>query len=623
MRALLAIGCNSYDGANSLEGAEADARSIFHALVESGAGWYDSSRSKLLLSPLLSEVTAALRELLFDSGALETFTLYFAGHGGVTCGSFYMWVRDTEGKAQSVSALPLADVFRYINEASPKQTNLIIDACESNGLIDDLSVLLKPELLGDAGSPALTLIATSARNQGAQESAFGGVGTNAILDCIEGREFVSDAHSALDLVEIGRKVSVMLQLSGQNPVVWGLNLYGAPGFCKNPHHDRDGMAPLRDMVNNWPAEADTVMRQKQETLWAVYTSIPGDWDQIKYQAVVRSTVLFSGLGPEQAADVCERLAATFLQRCMYSSDPFRPVLVVGILASSLLSFLSSPVAEAAAKRLIAATGDALRQANAWLLADLAEDRFALLADKGSGFPDLYFLPLRVAKVLGWAAAGLSLCQNDAHREEAEHQFRSLLKFILENYPGSVVALSDAQAPAWCIALAKAANLGMKEEGEQLLGLIFHSLVNCSGHLARWDLSSSKALEYLIARSKNDFSGCAGSIERPIETLTVLLKAAGLFDLEQTLDEALWRIDGTSFSAYVPSDLCQFNAETMSGGHNFVWSIGHDVCRISEFIATWPSSIASPASDAAQALVLISALTLPDRQPWFLLEGKCT
>ena len=104
---------------------------------------------------------------------------------------------------------------------------------------------------------------------------------------------------------------------------------------------------------------------------------------------------------------------------------------------------------------------------------------------------------------------------------------------------------------------------------------------------------------------------------------MLLKAAGFFDLEQTLDEALWRLDGTSFCAYVPSDLCQFDAETMSGGQNFVWSIGHDVCRISKFIATWPSSIASPASDAEQALVLVSALTLPDRQPWFLLEGKCT
>lgn len=608
-----------YDDALQLTGAEADATRIFEALVRPDTGWYDGTRSRLLLSPTLDMVRAALRDMLFKPPAVETFTFYFAGHGGVSAGSFYMWLRDTTVTGQSASALALADLFRNVNEASPRQTNIIIDACESGGLIEDLGVLLKPELLGDAGTPALTLVATSARNQGAGESPAGGFGTNAILDCIEGREFVSDAFSALDLVEIGRKVSICLQPLGQNPVVWGLNLYGPPSFCRNPRYDRHGMAPLRDMVQTWPAEADVVMKVNHDRLWATYTSITGEWNQEQFQAVVRSIVHSLGLAPEQAARVCERLAAAFLQRSAQSDDPFRAAVIAATLAASLLPFVESREVEASAKRLLGVASEALRQANATLLSDLSADRFALLAGRGGGLADLYFLPLRVSKLLGWAAAAPYLCQTQADREQADAQFKTLLKLILEYYEGSVVALTDAQAPAWCVALAQAAAVGLNEEGERLAGHVFHSLASCSGRLARGDLAPESALEYLLARSRNDYSECTGLIERPIETLTVVLRAARLFRLEEVFDEALWRLDGVGFSAYIPTCLLQFNSDTMHGGQNLVWSIGHDVCRVEEFAATWPSQIPLPTTPVINALAVISALLLPDRQPWFLLE----
>jgi hypothetical protein len=457
---LLAIGCNEYEECTELNGAEGDAKRIFAALVRANVGWYDDTRSRLLLSPTLDEVRKALRDLLFKSKAIETFTFYFAGHGGVTAGSFYMWVRDTMASGQSVSALSLADLFRSVNEASPRQTNIIIDACESGGLIEDLGVLLKPELLGDAGTPALTLVATSARNQSAGELPTGGFGTNAILECIDGREFVNDAFSALDLVEIGRKVSIRLQPSGQNPVVWGLNLYGPPSFCKNPRYNRDGMGPLRDLVNAWPPAADEIIRENQDQLWATYTSITGDWNPERFRAVVRSVLQAPGLSPELATGICERLAATFLQRCQQCDDLFRGALIVSTLVSFLLPFVEEPVAEAGARRLLGVASDALRRANATLISDLSADRFALLAAKGAGFADLYFLPLRVSNVLGWAAAGPLMAQTQADREQAATQFKTLLNQILEHYSGSVLALTDAQAPAWCVALTQAAAMGL-------------------------------------------------------------------------------------------------------------------------------------------------------------------
>src|SRR2546425_9049029 len=130
MRVLLAIGCNTYEHADQLTGAEADAQRMFGVLMRPEVGQYDEARSRLLLSPSLEQVRQYLREVLFTDPQPETFTFFFAGHGGVSAGSFYMWLCDTSPKGQSMSALSFADMFRSINEASPRPRNVIIDACE-------------------------------------------------------------------------------------------------------------------------------------------------------------------------------------------------------------------------------------------------------------------------------------------------------------------------------------------------------------------------------------------------------------------------------------------------------------------------------------------------------------
>lgn len=621
MRVLFAIGCNQYIHANQLTGAEADAQRIFGALMRPEIGQYDETRSKLLLSPSLEQVRQYLSDVLFTDPQPETFTFFFAGHGGVSAGSFYMWLCDTSPRGQSMSALSLADLFRSINEASPRQSNIIIDACESGGLIEDLAALLKPQLLGDAGTPALTLVATSAQDQTSGETQAGGIGTNAILDCIEGRDFVQDSSSALDLVEIGLRVSRRLQESGQNPVVWGLNLYGPPSFCKNPRHASDPMAPLREFIQNWPIESDRSIQQNHDSLWAVYASITDAWDQEKFSEVVSLVLSSSTLELQVVGNLAERLAVTFLQRAAQSQDPFKSVQIAASLAVSLLPYVESDTVAASAQRLMHECRSALLKANAALIEDLSDDRYALLSDHGVGLADLYHLPLRVAKVLGWAAAATLICEDDADRREADVQFATLLTLILDHYCGSIVALSDAQAPFWCVTLARARKLGLLDNGEQLAGLIFRSLVECGGKLAQCDLPPERALDYLLARHNDDYSGCPDLVERPIETLTVLLKAARLFGLEEIFDESLWKIDGIDFLSYMPDSYLHFCAPIMDGGKNLIWSIGHDVFRTSDFKATWPDAEPKPQSTLVAALAVLASLLYPNRQPWFLLGDE--
>ncbi|MDD5389375.1 MAG: caspase family protein [Gallionellaceae bacterium] len=622
MRLLISIGCNAYDHAQPLTGAEADARRMFESLIRTDVGEYDPARSRLLLSPTVDEVRQALRDVLFPSdGDIDTFTFFFAGHGGVRAGSFYMWVCDSRPDAQSMSALSLSDLFRSINEAAPAQSNIIIDACESGGLIADLGVLLKSDVIGDAGTPGVTLVATSAQNQHSGETEAGGFGTNAILDCVEGRDFVQDSASTLDLVEIGRRISNRLRMTDQSPVVWGLNLYGPPRFCRNPCYGADPASPLRTVMQGWPSDSDTSVRQHYDQLWRAYASVSGNWNPRAFANVVNTVLSPLASTPEVLAGFAERLGAAVLERAELSDDVFRRAQVSSALAVCLLPHLEHEAVVRATRRFVDTTGTALIFAGSHLVADLTVDRYALLAKRGGGLSDLFFLPLRVAKTLGYMAAVPSLFQaGDTRRPEAEALFVTLLKLMLTHYSGSILTISDAQAPYWAVALSRAADLSLTAEADELTGLLFHSFVTCRGQLARWDIPPEKTLEYLLARRANDFTQTADLVERPNESLTVLMKAAALLGLGEVFDESLWKVDGVGFAAYLNADFSQYGEDMMTGGQNLVWTVGHNVFRVDDLVRTWPQPTPRPESDLKEAVAVLASLLYPNRVPWFCLDN---
>ncbi|MGP8475138.1 caspase family protein [Burkholderia sp. PR2] len=624
MRILLSIGCNEYDHATHLSGAEADARRMYDVLVRPDVGDYDETRSKLLLSPSVDAVRQALREILFSNGKVDTFTFFFAGHGGVRAGSFYMWIRDTQSDAQSITALSLSDVFRSINEAAPTQSNIIIDACESGGLIADLGVLLKADMLGDAGTPGITLVATSAQNQFSGETDLGGFGTNAILDCIEGRDFVQDTASVLDLVEIGRCVSNRLRETDQSPVVWGLNLYGPPRFCRNPRYGKDPAKPLREIVQSWPGNDMGAARERYDDLWRAYASVSDEWHPRSFADVVTRALSPLTSTPDLLAGFLERFGDAVLERAEYSDDVFRKAQVSATLAVCLLPHLQSELPERAITRFLETTGDKLIAAGSKLLDDLTSDRYALLAKRGGGLSELFYLPLRVAKVLGWTAASPGLYKiDDPRRTTADALFSELLQFLLEHYTGSIVTMSDAQAPYWAVALSRAAHLRLDEQADKLAGLLFNSIVNCRGRLARCDIPPESTLDYLLARRENEYSQFSDLIERPNKTLTVLMRIAPTLCLNDVFDHDLWKLDGVPLTAYINPIFSEYGQDMMSSGQNLVWSIGYDIFRVADLSRFWPRSALTPSTDTIAAATILASFLYPDRVPWFCLESLPT
>ena len=126
MKILVAIGCNHYsnDELPDLSGAENDASAIFDLLVNNIDSLYDKDLSILLKSPSSQEAREALQQVIFDYGEDIQLCLFFAGHGGVKDGAYFLCVKDTALDRLSVSAISITDLFMWVNEANIRDSNI-------------------------------------------------------------------------------------------------------------------------------------------------------------------------------------------------------------------------------------------------------------------------------------------------------------------------------------------------------------------------------------------------------------------------------------------------------------------------------------------------------------------
>jgi Caspase domain len=274
-RIVLSIGCDDYEFLERLSGATSDARRVCDMLIDQNRGEYDPDSSLLLLSLTLGELRKALQHVLFDCGKVNTFTFFFAGHGGVKAASYYLCTTDSQLRMLSSSALGMAELFSLVNEAQPCQSNIILDACQAGGIVTDLHALLKPELIGGSQTPGITIFASSAADQYSSEGEEGGFGTIELMRCMDGTVVVQTLRPTLDLLEIGRAAASLVSSKhpGQTPVLWGLNLYGEGRFCKNPHY-AGVISPVPSLPQISPGSPQyDLIRRDSEAIWREYLSV--------------------------------------------------------------------------------------------------------------------------------------------------------------------------------------------------------------------------------------------------------------------------------------------------------------------------------------------------------------
>lgn len=114
----MSVGCDKYQHLTALNGAEKDAEQMLSALTSSHLSLIEKCDSTLLLSPTRIEFQEALGELQDRHQEIDSLTVFFAGHGGVANGSYYLCLSDTRADRMATTGLALSHIFEFINAKS-------------------------------------------------------------------------------------------------------------------------------------------------------------------------------------------------------------------------------------------------------------------------------------------------------------------------------------------------------------------------------------------------------------------------------------------------------------------------------------------------------------------------
>jgi len=630
MRVLVAIGCDLYDSdeLSALGGAENDAVAMFDLLVSNGGELYDKTHSVILSSPTVAEAKEVLTRAIFDAGDEMDFSLFFAGHGCVKDGAYFLCIKDTNVDRLSVSAICISDLFMWLNEAKVRDTNIVIDACQSGGIAHDVTAFLKPGEIGHFGSPSVSILAASAGDQAAREINGQGVATAAILKCLSGEVIVQKDRPSLNLIEIGSSVSELMGSDNQqSPVCWGLNLFGRSLFSNNPRFvgSKTPAIGLPDGLCR-SANVEPIIREHALKVWELYLSSSRYFDSRKFLNLIQS--LLKDLPPESTAApvIVDALATTFRPLLADSNDPFEEVELLGASIASLLPYSKDNdvvinLMNSMAEQLL----QAICSGSQLVLDAIEEEKFSLLSDR-TLLADLYYLPIRILKILGWVGAGqyISNILGSGHKKDLLVR-QKLVQAILDNYQCSIVAVSDEQTCSFVVFTSMAESMNLSDEAELIFGLLCNTFYNFNGKISSADLSGSDAYKFIKARAEGDGSIPDGLISKPTEFLSALMIVSEKLDLSDVVDGIIEHFDYTSANLFVPDSYSDFAEINIENGLNFTFRIGDGVWCVKDLSDTWKSARTKIAGDpsidipAIQIAAICASFINPDRTPWFILD----
>lgn len=624
MRTVLAIGCNVFDnpGLGELSGCEADAVAFHAAMLDDELGGYNAASSELLLSPTKEQVEVSLSKLYDLPQKDGVLTIFIASHGFVSHGNYYLCVKDTDPYKAAVTALSLSSLANLVNQVDFSEVNLVFDACQSGGVVNDIGSFLKPGHLGATFSKSIAIFSASCSDQLAMEIYGRGVATSELLKFIEGEKLLPSDREALGLVEIGIAASteVAIQEGAQEPVVWGLNLRGAPSFVRNPNYKGEKVALSRVESALLPELSEEASREISNLYWG----LPEIDDPIDITQALAKVLQELPNEPNLIASFLDGVSLSFEQRLIEADKRFQiPAMLAACLVATIPFLEESPFHELSG-RLLAKTCRHLDQSFTQLLQQ-QKDAPHWLAKQG--LADIFHLPLRIADILGWlgfrALLPALLGSNDI---EDLADTSELLEELLANYSGALSAMSESQAPAVLVFAAAAKRCEWNEQLETVICSIFSDYLLSGGKTTRAHATGKQAFQYLVARLSGDIPTGSEFLAKPDDLMAVLMLGYELLKLEDTFDESLEALDHHSFNVFVANSLNEFGKPTIRNGKNHVFQVGHNLFRLREFGARWSTSIQPDLNEDRLkdsphhiAAAIAACLLFRDRVPWFLLK----
>ena len=627
-RVLLSIGCDDYQYLKGLHGAVLDAEAMHQELAGSEYSRINDSDAYLLTSPSTADLVETLAAIQDKYPELESLTIFFAGHGGESNGSYYLCMTETRSDRLSTTGYPLSRLFEFLNELKAAHCNIIIDACNAGGMVSDLHALLKPAVIGSAHTFGVSLFISSAADQYAKEDAQGGYGTTGILKVLRGEIDTGVRGAFLDLLDIGKAAaSYVAEATGyaQMPSVWGVNLYGHMPLFNNPHAGGDSASSLLKLTGISPRSA--AGRAISEGAGALYSLVHSAESELTPRMIFDTLPEFVDRltdMPGAAAVFVDGIWRSLEKHARQGSNTFG---ALELSACCIALLLESSERDPNSAAYLDRFGHELLDECERLLPELAQNltkhHFSLC---NNGIPDLFFLPQRIARILGWAGAGIHLAR-ELGRDEGmiRVSLGEICAVLSQHYAPSCAGMSETEAPFWATFLSAINEHDMEGFGELILSTLLNALIENGGALAKPHLDAKEIYSYLLARLEKDNEAMRPHTHSPSELLSVALLLAPRYGLQHTADTNLELLDHESLFIFIPEDYLEFSKPCVRNGINNVFQIGHKVWTVADLIQRWneacvpqihrSSSIQRPATRIG---AICASLLFPDRVPWFLL-----
>lgn len=628
-KVLLCIGCDDYQSLNKLSGAERDALSIHTALSTGPLSNINPADAYLLDSPARHQLDATLLDIQDRYDEIESFTLFFAGHGGEANDSYFLCLSDTRAERLSTTGFALSRLFEYFNELKAAHCNVIIDACNAGGMVSNLGILLKPEVIGKAKTFGVSFFVSSAADQYAGETSSGGYGTLALLKVLAGEIDTGSRASMLDLVDISRPAAQYVAeqtQGGQMPSVWGVNLYGHMPLFANPHATDNPTSSLLGLTGISPtSQAGQAISSQSAELYALMFAPEHELTPEKLFPVLTKFV-------DRLADIPNSVGA-FIGGIWQSLEKStgrhaNSFSRVELSATCIALLLGTSHKDSTSRECIAGLAHEIVGEVEHLLRDIVQ---GLQENPSSlcrhGIPDLFYLPQRISRILGWAGAAVHLARelgiSDAPlRQELEQ----LSVFLMEHYASVCAGMSEDEAPYWASFLTAIKTDDLNGLGELVVSTLISALVEHEGRLARPLLPAKDGCAYLKARADKDSAALKPFCNSPSETLALVFLISERHSLEEELDYNLVSLDHVHLNIFIPQSHLEFSQLFVPNGINHVFQIGHKVWTVADVAERWKTAcIPQMENDtslrhaATRIGALCASLIFPDRVPWFLLS----
>lgn len=628
-KVLLCIGCDDYQSLNKLSGAERDALAIHTALSTGPLSNIKPADAYLLDSPARHQLDATLLDIQDRYDEIESFTLFFAGHGGEANESYFLCLSDTRADRLSTTGFALSRLFEFFNELKAAHCNVIIDACNAGGMVSNLGILLKPEVIGKAKTFGVSFFVSSAADQYAGETSRGGYGTLALLKVLDGEIDTGSRARMLDLVDIGRPAAQYVAeqtQGGQMPSVWGVNLYGHMPLFGNPHATDNPTSSLLGLTGISPASlgGQAISSQSAE-LYALMFAPEHELTPEKLFPVLTKFV-------DRLADIPNSVApfiggiwqslekSTGRHANSFSRVELSATCIALLLGTSHKDSTSRDCIEGLAHEIVGEVEHLLRD----IVQGLQENPSSLCRH---GIPDLFYLPQRISRILGWAGAAVHLARelgiSNAPLREALEQ---LSVFLMEHYASVCAGMSEDEAPYWAAFLTAIKTDDLNGLGELVVSTLINALVEHEGRLARPLLPGKDAYAYLKARADKDSAALKPLCNSPSEALSLVFLMSGRHSLEEELDYNLTSLDHAHLNIFIPQSYLEFSQPFVPNGINHVFQIGHKVWTVADVAERWKTAcIPQMENDTSlrhattRIGALCASLIFPDRVPWFLLR----